>query len=196
MAISDGRLAANPVKGVRFFAEPTGLLRFLSDAEISTLRDRLSPEYWSIVAFSLETGLRLTEQFHARWDCLNTEQGILTIPLSKSGKTRHVILTDSVLAITRGLSSWSHSPFLFPSPLASVQPMQGRNFVVKVYEPALKRTKIEGGYLAHLAAYLRVSGCNGWSRYPNGSGIDGPFHDHNDHAICPSLARSFAKCGK
>ncbi len=61
MAIADGLLAANPVKGVKFFAEPVGRLRFLSDSEISSLRDTLTPEDWSIVAFALETGLRLTE---------------------------------------------------------------------------------------------------------------------------------------
>jgi integrase len=129
---------------VKFFSEPAGRLRFLSDKEISSLRDTLPPEHWLIVAFALETGLRLTEQFHSRWDCLNTEQGILTIPLSKSGKTRHVILTDAALDIVKGLTSWMHSPFSFPSPLTSAQPMQGRNFVVKIYEPALKRGKIEG----------------------------------------------------
>ena len=105
LAIADGLLSANPVKGVKFFSEPAGRLRFLSDREISSLRDTLPPEHWLIVAFALETGLRLTEQFHSRWDCLNTEQGILTIPLSKSGKTRHVILTDAALDIVKGLTS-------------------------------------------------------------------------------------------
>jgi integrase len=114
LAIADGLLSANPMKGVKFFSEPAGRLRFLSDKEISSLRDTLPPEHWLIVAFALETGLRLTEQFHSRWDCLNSEQGILTIPLSKSGKTRHVILTDAALEIVKGLTSWMHSPFLFP----------------------------------------------------------------------------------
>ncbi len=144
LAIAESYLVTNPVKGVRFFPEPTGRLRFLTEAEIARLREYLSPEHWAVVAFSLETGLRLSEQFHARWDCLNTEQGILTIPLSKSGKTRHVILSESALAIVAGLSSWAHSPFLFPSPLIPGQPMQGRNFVVKIYEPALKQAGIEG----------------------------------------------------
>jgi integrase len=142
LAIAESYLVTNPVKGVRFFPEPTGRLKFLTEAEISRLRENLSPEHWAVVAFSLETGLRLSEQFHARWDCLNTEQGILTIPLSKSGKTRHVILSESAIAIVGGLPSWTHSPFLFPSPLISGQPMQGRNFVVKIYEPALKQAGI------------------------------------------------------
>ena len=144
LAIAESYLVTNPVKGVRFFPEPTGRLKFLTEAEIARLREYLSPEHWAVVAFSLETGLRLSEQFQARWDCLNSEQGILTIPLSKSGKTRHAILSESAIAIVGGLSSWTHSPFLFPSPLIPGQPMQGRNFVVKIYEPALKQAGIEG----------------------------------------------------
>jgi integrase len=142
LAVAEGYIKSNPVLGVRFFPEPTGRLRFLSEAEIEKLREYLSPEHWAIVAFALETGLRLSEQFQARWDCLDTERGILTIPLSKSGKTRHVMLTDAALAIVRGLSSWTHSPYLFPSPQSSAHPMQSRNFVVKVYDRALKRAGI------------------------------------------------------
>ena len=144
LAIAEGYLATNPVKGVNFFPETSGRLRFLSEGEITRLREKLSPEHWPVVAFALETGLRLSEQFHARWDCLNTEQGILTVPLSKSGKTRHVILSEAALEIVGRLSSWTHSPYLFPSPLNSGQPMQGRNFVVKVHEPALKQAGIHG----------------------------------------------------
>ncbi len=144
LAIAEGFLSHNPVKGVKFFPEPVGRLRYLTDAEIAQLREALSPEHWSAVAFSLETGLRLSEQFHARWDCVNSEQGILTIPLSKSGKTRHVILSEAAQSILRNLSTWAYSPYLFPSPLNAGQPLQGRNFVVKVYEPALNQAGIQG----------------------------------------------------
>ncbi len=144
LAIAEGYLGNNPVKGVKFSPEPTGRLRFLSEAEISRHREVMAPEHWSIVAFALETGLRLTEQFNARWDCADLERGILTIPLSKSGRTRHVVLSEQALVILRGLSSWLHSPYLFASPLKAAQPMQGRNFVVKVYEPALNKAGILG----------------------------------------------------
>ena len=144
LAIAESYLLTNPVKGIKFFPEPVGRLRFLADTEITCLREQLSPEHWSAVAFSLETGLRLSEQFHARWDCVNMEQGILTIPLSKSGKTRHVILSEAAQSILRNLSTWTYSPYLFPSPLSAGQPMQGRNFAVKVYEPALQHAGIQG----------------------------------------------------
>ncbi len=121
LAIGEGYLTANPVKGVKFFPEAVGRLRFLSEAEIARLREVLLPEHWPLVAFALETGLRLSEQFQARRDCVDLEQGILTIPLSKSGRTRHIILSDVALAILRGLSSWMHSPYVFPSPPESWQ---------------------------------------------------------------------------
>ena len=142
LAIAEGYLTSNPVKGVKFFPEPAGRLRFLSDAEIAKLKEVMAPTDWSFVAFALETGLRLSEQFHARWDCVDTDRGVLTIPLSKSGRTRHVMLNQGALAILRGLSSWMHSPFVYPSPLTPGQPMQGRHFAVKVYEPALKQAGI------------------------------------------------------
>jgi integrase len=144
LAIAEGYLVSNPVKGLKFFPEPAGRLRFLSDAEIARLREVLAPEQWPIVAFALETGLRLSEQFKARWDCVDLERGILTIPLSKSGRTRHVVLSEAAKMILRGLSSWMHSPYVFPSPLNTGQPMQGRHFVVKAYDPALKRAGIQG----------------------------------------------------
>ena len=98
LAIPEGYIITNPVKGVRFSPEPVGRLRFLSEAEIARLRENMASEHWPSVAFALETGLRLTEQFKARWDCVDFERGILTIPLSKSGRTRHVVLSEAALA--------------------------------------------------------------------------------------------------
>ena len=144
LAIAEGCLLTNPVKGLKFFPEPSGRLRFLSNGEISRLHETMATRDWQAIAFALETGLRLTEQFGARWDCVDMERGVLTIPLSKSGRTRHVILSEAALKIVRNLSSWMHSPYLFPSPLYPLRPMQGRDFVVKVYMPALKRAGIEG----------------------------------------------------
>ena len=144
LAIAEGKLITNPVKGVKFFREPQGRLRFLSDGEIARLRETMTPEHWPLVAFALETGLRLNEQFKARWDCVDTERGILTIPLSKSGRTRHVVLSEAALAILRGLPSWMHSAYVYPSPRHAGEPMQGRHFVVKIYEPALAQAGIVG----------------------------------------------------
>jgi len=161
LAIAEGLLVTNPVKAVKFFPEPSGRLRFLSYIEIAELKKKLTHEEWLIVAFALETGLRLTEQFKARWDCVDLERGILTVPLSKSGRTRHVLLSDAAVSIVRSLSSSLHSQYLFPSPLTPAQPIQGRNFVVKAYMPVLERAGIQGATwhtLRHTFASRAVMG--------------------------------------
>ena len=47
-----------------------------------------------MVAFAIETGLRRGEQFNLRWEHVSMEAGVLTIPLPKGGRTRHVPLSN------------------------------------------------------------------------------------------------------
>ena len=73
----------------------------------------------------------------------------------------HLYLSDAAVSIVRSLSSWLHSQYLFPSPLTPAQPIQGRNFVVKVYMPALERAGIKGATwhtLRHTFASRAVMG--------------------------------------
>jgi site-specific recombinase XerD len=44
LAIAESYLVTNPVEGVRFFPEPTGHLKFLTEAEIARLRDISHPD--------------------------------------------------------------------------------------------------------------------------------------------------------
>jgi integrase len=57
-----------------------------------------------IIAFLLLTGCRKREALDARWENIDLERGVLTIPLSKSGKPRYVPLSSAarnVLVQTR-----------------------------------------------------------------------------------------------
>jgi len=144
LAVKDGKLLRNPVCGVKFSQEPQGRLRFLSDGEITRLRQVMAPPDWVVVGFALETGLRQSEQFALRWDCINLDQGLLTIPRSKSGRTRHVPLSDGARGILQGLRSWLDSPYVFPSPKPDGAHLDGRNFMVRTYLPALTKVTIEG----------------------------------------------------
>ncbi len=44
-------------------------------------------------------GARKSEILNARWENVNIEQRLLTIPLSKSGKPRHIPLSQAALAV-------------------------------------------------------------------------------------------------
>jgi len=68
----------------------------------------------------------------------------LTIPHSKSGKTRHAPLSEGAIAVLGLLKSWVGSAYVFPSPKVSGEPMDGRNFMVRTYLPALAAATIDG----------------------------------------------------
>jgi integrase len=87
IAVKDGKLARNPVSGVKFFPE-SNRTRFLSGEEVRHLQGVMNPDDFKRVAFAINTGLRREEQFSLRWDQVGWESRTLTIPLPKGGKTR------------------------------------------------------------------------------------------------------------
>ena len=113
LAVKDGKIDRNPVCSVKFSPEPQGRLRFLSEEEIRALKGIMPPEEWAVVQFALETGLRQSEQFKARWEWADLDRGIMTIPNSKSGKTRHIPLNDGALHILKSSRTCLESPYFY-----------------------------------------------------------------------------------
>jgi site-specific recombinase XerC len=93
------------------------------------------------VAFAIETGLRRSEQFGLRWEHISFESQTLTIPMSKSGKTRHVPLSSEALRIIRTMDTLD-SPYVFAGIRKPLQPMDSRAFLRRAYEPAMLKAKI------------------------------------------------------
>jgi integrase len=119
----------------------------------------MSADDWKIVAFAVETGLRRGEQFHLRWDHVDLENGILTMPLPKGGRTRHVPLSELAKELIRSLDSFLNSPWVFPGLRKVGKPMDSRAFLRRAFEPALKRAGIQGACwhtLRHTAASRRI----------------------------------------
>jgi len=158
LAVKDGKLARNPVSGLSFLPEERRT-RFLADTELANLEKIMAPAHWKVVAFAVETGLRREEQFRLRWDQVDMETGIVTIPLPKGGKTRHVPLSDGAQAILRSLDSFLRSPWVFPSPVDPLNPWNPQSFINHIYSPALRRAGVQGACwhtLRHTAASRRV----------------------------------------
>ena len=130
-------LEKNPAHGVKQLPDHNRRERFLSQEEAASLlaavtrssNKMLAP----IVAFLLLTGCRKREVLDARWEYIDLERGQLTVPLSKSGKPRYVVLSagaKAVLAQTRQIlreemgSSAEACPWVFPNP-ATGEPFVG-----------------------------------------------------------------------
>ena len=158
LAVKDSKLTRNPVSGLKFFPE-VKRTRFLSDDELAPLRGVMQQGDWKLVAFAIETGLRRGEQFRLRWDQVDLANGVLTLPLPKGGKTRHVPLSEEAKTILRSFDSFLRSAWVFPGLKDVTQPMDSRAFLRRSFEPGLRQAGIVGvcwHSLRHTAASRRV----------------------------------------
>jgi site-specific recombinase XerD len=126
----------NPTKGIRLFKENNKIDRYLSEEESLALKLALVKSknrlLRYIVGFLLVTGARKQEALKAEWAHIDWAAKVWRIPLSKSGKVRHIVLSQTALdflilikqrnAELLGQASLSCA-FVFPNP-ATRQPFQ------------------------------------------------------------------------
>ena len=109
----------NVLEGVKQKDPNNKVERFLSAAETQRLRraveDSPNPMLAPIVALLLMTGCRKRELLDARWDEFRLDQQLWRIPTSKSGKPRHVPLSDDAVAVLRALPRTEGCPYVVPN---------------------------------------------------------------------------------
>lgn len=91
--------------------------RYLSRDEarrlVLELEQSTRPEA-TVIRLLLLTGARKSEILKARWEDVHLDQHLLTVPLSKSGKPRHIALSDEAVEIIRSIPRVQGCPWLFP----------------------------------------------------------------------------------
>lgn len=107
----------NPCKKVQKFKTLPPRERYLSGQEVRKLltyfntHSSLKSNYIKLLLF---TGARRNEILMAKWCNVDFEQNILTVPLSKSGKTRYIPLSSEAMEVIKNLDSREYSIWLFP----------------------------------------------------------------------------------
>ena len=107
----------SPCMGVSPFKIHAQRERYLSRDEAHRLRrareksDR--PEAFAIRLLLL-TGARKSEVLKARWEHVRLDLRLLIVPLSKSGKPRHIPLSDEAITVIRSIPRQQGNPWLFP----------------------------------------------------------------------------------
>ena len=119
LAVLYGILPAGqtPCAGVPPFKIHVQRERYLAPDEARQLKQQLEcssrPEATALRLLLL-TGARKSEILKARWENVRLDQRLLTVPLSKSGKPRHIPLSDEAVAVIRSIPRVPGCPWLFP----------------------------------------------------------------------------------
>lgn len=107
----------NPLHGVVLFEENNKRERFLQGDEVqrlmAALDDSRNKSLKSMVYMLLLTGARRGELLAAKWSHLDFERKIWTVPLSKSGKVRHIPMSDLLVEFLQTLRDEAVSEHLF-----------------------------------------------------------------------------------
>ena len=143
VAIRDEKLEKNPVNQVKFPKPNNARLRYLTEDEQQRLQAVMAPADYQLVEIALHTGMRRGEQFDLRWENVDFRAETLTIPVSKSGLTRHVPMNERVLEIMSSYYKKRRTDWVFPSRNPD-RPLDCRNFVKRVYKLALRKASISG----------------------------------------------------
>lgn len=91
--------------------------RFLSVAEGKRLLAHLHQidrKEAMAIQLLLLTGARKSEILRARWEYLDLENRVLTVPVSKSGKPRYIYLSEEAVKVFQGIQRIEERGWIFP----------------------------------------------------------------------------------
>ncbi len=116
-------IKANPCKGVPLMEENNKMERYLSVEEAQRLYEAVCKSENSmlkyIVPMLILTGARKREVLDARWEDFDLGRRAWRIPISKSGKARHVPLSDGAMTILSSLPKNGNTDYAFANPKTS-----------------------------------------------------------------------------
>lgn len=108
---------AYPCKNIKPLRAYSARRRLLSSEEakdfLGSLRLEKEPAAFALRLLLL-TGARKSEIIRARWENVDMERRVLFIPISKSGKSREILLSTEAMKVIRQLRQNSVGPWLFP----------------------------------------------------------------------------------
>jgi integrase len=112
--------ATNPAIGLPLFEENNKRDRYLKPEEVKRLYEALqlseNTQLKYIVPLLLLTGCRKRELLDAKWEHFDVERRAWRIPISKSGKARHVPLSSDVVNLLSQVPRFEGCPYLVPNP--------------------------------------------------------------------------------
>lgn len=110
----------NPTRGVPRKPINNARERFLNAAEAKRLQvavaESRNTQLKFIVGLLLLTGARVSELLQAKWEHVNLDRRMWLIPTSKTGKPRHVPLSQPAIDLIKSVPTFKDCPYLLPNP--------------------------------------------------------------------------------
>lgn len=113
-------IKTNPTHGFPLMEENNKNERYLTQTEAETLYEALGTSDNQMLKFIVQmlivTGVRKRELLDSRWEDFDLEHQSWRIPLSKSGKARHVPLSEGAVTILRSMPRTPKCDWAFANP--------------------------------------------------------------------------------
>jgi integrase len=171
-AVRDGYAPANPVKAVAKLAEPAGRVAYLGDLEEQAILDALAPAFRPHFLFSINTGLRFSEQMNLLWRDVDVLTGLVTVQRGKNGQRRQVEMNSTVRGIVMDLAAKRGRP---GDPLEHVftpRPVQTKSFFSKAVLRAQEALTEAGKDPSRLDGYVWHSNRHSFASRLAMAGVD------------------------
>jgi site-specific recombinase XerD len=138
-AIHNEKCLENPARLVRQRAENNRRIRFLTEAEETSIRRVIEsrfPEHEAEFTISLNTGMRLSEQYTLTWKDIDFERREINLDRTKNGSPRMIPMNDAVVKAMEEFAIRSSST----TPDARVFSVKNPN---AWFKPAMAQARIE-----------------------------------------------------
>ncbi len=112
-------VTTNPVRPIPRVKFNNAKERYLTQAEAERLQRAVkqsdNPQLRNIIGLLLLTGARKQELLKAKWEHVDLERRLWYIPVTKTGKPRHVPLSQAAIDIIEQLPRFDGCPWLLPN---------------------------------------------------------------------------------
>ncbi|GAB6070009.1 site-specific integrase [Thiomicrorhabdus hydrogeniphila] len=129
----------SPLEGMKLFEINNGRERFLTPDETkrlyATIHKSVNTQLKYIVPLLLLLGFRRGELFNARWEDVNIDKRTWRVPMSKTGKSRHVPLSKAAIDVLEHVPRFEGCPYVVPNP-KTLKPF---NDIFQSWDTARKR---------------------------------------------------------
>ncbi|CAN5520401.1 site-specific integrase [soil metagenome] len=110
----------NPARGITRKPINNARDRYLNAAEVKRLMEAVAAsrntQLKHIIGMLLLTGARVSELLKAEWKDVSVERKVWLIPTSKTGKARHVPLSQAAIDLIGTVPRFKNCPYLLPNP--------------------------------------------------------------------------------